>query len=91
MILRMVLYVICLLSRQLLQPKIIGDSVGLNPFVTLLLIYVGFKVGGILGFLLAMIIGIISLNFYKLGLFDQKIARFKHLLKQLKEANQSRF
>ena len=89
MVLRLILYVVCLLSRQLLQPKIIGDSVGLNPFVTLLLIYVGFKVAGILGFLLAMIIGIIILNFYKLGLFDKKIYRFKHLLAQLQKANES--
>lgn len=89
MVLRLVLYVICLLSRQLLQPKIIGDSVGLNPFVTLLLIYVGFKVDGIRGFLLAMIIGIILLNFYKLGLFDKKINRFKHLLAKLEQANDS--
>ena len=89
MILRLILYVVCLLSRQLLQPKIIGDSVGLNPFVTLLLIYVGFKVGGILGFLLAMIFGIIILNFYKLGLFDKKIYRFKHLIEQLQKANEA--
>lgn len=89
MILRLVLYVICLLSRQLLQPKIIGDSVGLDPFLTLLFIYVGFKIDGIRGFLLAMILGIILLNFYKLGLFDKKINRFKHLLSKLKRANDS--
>lgn len=91
MILRLVLYVICLLARQLLQPKIIGDSVGLNPFVTLLLIYVGFKVAGILGFLLAMILGIIVLNFYKLGLFERKINRFKYLIGLLQKENQNRY
>ncbi len=87
MVLRLILYIICLLGRQLLQPKIIGDSVGLHPFVTLVLIYVGFKVDGIRGFLLAMIIGIILLNFYKLGLFDKKLERFKHLFKLLNQAN----
>lgn len=89
MALRLILYVICLLSRQLLQPKIIGDSVGLHPFLTLLLIYIGFKVDGIRGFLLAMILGILLINFYKLGFFDKKIRRFQHLLAKLKQANES--
>lgn len=88
-ILRVILYLCCLLGRQLLQPKIIGDSVGLDPFVTLVLIYIGFKVNGILGFLVAMITGILVRNFYMMGLFDQKIARIKHLFVMLKKANQN--
>lgn len=87
-ILRVILYLCCLLGRQLLQPKIIGDSVGLDPFVTLVLIYIGFKVNGIIGFLVAMIAGILVRNFYKMGLFDQKITRIKHLLVNLKHANE---
>ena len=43
-----VLYVITQVVRQLLQPKMVGDSVGLNPLVTLLLLYVGYKAGGLL-------------------------------------------
>lgn len=87
-LLRVILYVCCLLGRQLLQPKIIGDSVGLDPFITLVLIYIGFKVNGIAGFLIAMIAGILVRNFYKMGLFDQKIHRIKHLLIRLNEANE---
>lgn len=84
---RVILYLVCLLGRQLLQPKIIGDSVGLDPFVTLVLIYVGFKLNGIIGFLVAMITGILVRNFYKMGLFDCKINRIKHLITQLNKAN----
>lgn len=83
-----VLYLICLLSRQLLQPKIIGDSVGLHPLLTLVLIYVGFKLDGIRGFLIAMILGILVRNFYKIGLFDDKIRRFQRLFQALKEADE---
>lgn len=82
------LYLICLLSRQLLQPKIIGDSVGLDPMITLLLIYVGFKLDGLRGFLVAMIFGILIRNFYKIGLFDNKIKRFQRLFQLLRKAEE---
>lgn len=83
-----ILYLICLLSRQLLQPKIIGDSVGLHPLLTLVLIYAGFKIDGIRGFLIAMIAGILVRNFYRIGLFDDKIRRFQRLFQALKEADE---
>ena len=87
-VLLVILYLVCLLSRQLLQPKIIGDSVGLHPLLTLVLIYVGFKLDGIRGFLIAMIAGILVRNFYRIGLFDDKIRRFKKLFQALKEADE---
>ncbi|MDO4555469.1 MAG: sporulation integral membrane protein YtvI [Lachnospiraceae bacterium] len=87
-ILLVILYVICLLARQMLQPKIIGDSVGLHPLITLVLIYIGFKLDGLRGFLIAMIGGILVRNFYRIGLFDHKISRFKRLFHALKEAEE---
>lgn len=87
-VLLVILYLVCLLSRQLLQPKIIGDSVGLHPLLTLVLIYIGFKLDGIRGFLISMIAGILVRNFYRIGLFDQKIRRFKRLFHALKEADE---
>ncbi len=80
-----ILYLICLLARQLLQPKIIGDSIGLRPLPTLFLIYVGLKVGGFAGFLYAMFLGIVFRNFYKLGFFDPWMGRVKRRLQLLKE------
>ena len=79
------LYLICLLSRQLLQPKIIGDSVGLRPLPTLFLIYVGLKLGGFIGFIFAMILGIVFHNCYKLGVFDPWMNRVKKRILLLKE------
>lgn len=77
----------CFLSRQVLQPKIIGDSVGLSPLLTLVLLYVGLKLGGIIGFLLAMVIGIVLLNFYRAGMFEEKKKRIVRLLELIREAN----
>lgn len=61
------------LARQLIQPKIMGDSMGLAPVPTLLLLYIGYKVAGVVGMIIAVPIGIIVLNMYQEGVFDTTI------------------
>jgi len=46
------LYAIILIVRQLLEPKIVADSIGLHPLATLVGLFVGLKAGGILGMIL---------------------------------------
>lgn len=65
-----VIYVVSQLVRQLIQPKLVGDSVGLNPLFTLVLIYVGYKMGSVLGMIFAVPVGLIVLNLYQAGAFD---------------------
>lgn len=65
-----VLYVITQVVRQLLQPKMVGDSVGLNPLVTLLLLYVGYKAGGLLWMILSVPVGMVLINMCQAGAFD---------------------
>lgn len=49
------LYVICYLLRELLETKMMGDKVGLSPLETLISMYVGLQLFGLLGFLLGPI------------------------------------
>lgn len=79
----LILYVVTQVSRQLIQPKIVGDSMGLPPLLTLFLLYLGFKVKGIAGMILAVPIGLIFINFYKYGAFDSLIKNVKLLLREL--------
>lgn len=65
-----VLYCVTQLVRQLIQPKLVGDSIGLNPLFTLVLLYAGYKGGGLLGMIFAVPIGMIVVNLYKAGAFD---------------------
>ncbi|MBE6694416.1 MAG: sporulation integral membrane protein YtvI [Ruminococcaceae bacterium] len=44
---------ISLIIRQIAEPKIVGASLGLHPFASLTAVYVGFKLFGIIGMLLA--------------------------------------
>lgn len=75
-----VLYVVCLIARQFLQPKMIADSMGLDSMATLVLIYTGYKLNGMKGMILALLAGVIVLSLYRLGLFDGKIERMNQLL-----------
>lgn len=66
----LVIYGITQLVRQVIQPKLVGDSIGLSPLVTLVLLYVGYRIGSIFGMILAVPVGMIVFNLYKAGAFD---------------------
>ena len=76
----MVVWGLSQLVRQLIQPKFVGDSIGMPAIPTLILLYVGFRVGGALGLILAVPIGMIIYNLYKAGLFSNFIYSTKMLL-----------
>ncbi|PHJ38937.1 hypothetical protein P378_06400 [Desulforamulus profundi] len=44
-----VLYLIVLVSRQLLETKVVATNLGLHPLATLVALFVGFKVLGFVG------------------------------------------
>ena len=82
-ILLLIVYAICLVLKQVLQPKMMGDSMGISALTTIFLIYVGLKFGGLGGMLLALILGMFVINLYRLGVFDRKIAFFKRRFEML--------
>lgn len=58
------------LVRQVIQPKIVGDSIGVDAIPTLFLLYIGYQMAGMLGMILSVPIGIILINLYEEGVFD---------------------
>lgn len=66
----LVLWGIGQLVRQIIQPKIVGDSVGIEPLPTLVLLFIGYKCAGVAGMILAIPIGIILININRAGIFD---------------------
>ena len=65
-----IIYAVSQIVRQLLQPKLVGDSMGMNPLVTLLLLYVGYKIKGVFGMILAVPLGLVLINMCQAGAFD---------------------
>lgn len=58
------------LARQIIQPKIVGDSIGVAPIPTLFLLYIGYKVGGVIGMIIAVPLGMLVSTMYQEGVFD---------------------
>ena len=76
----MVVWGLSQLVRQLIQPKLVGDTIGMPAIPTLILLYVGFRVGSALGLILAVPIGMIIYNLYRAGLFSNFIYSTQMLL-----------
>ena len=81
----LVIYAICQVTHQLIQPKLIGDSVDLNPFATLFFMFIGYKLKGMLGMIIAIPIGMILIQLYKLGAFDTAIWCVKEIAKDFND------
>jgi len=73
------LYILTQVVRQIIQPKIVGDSVGLSPMPTIILLFVGYRVAGVFGMIVAVPVGIIVLNLYEEGVFNTTINSLKIL------------
>ena len=65
-----VIWGISQLVRQFIQPRIMGDSIGMEPIPTLFLLFVGYRLAGVAGMLVAVPIGIIIVNMNEAGFFD---------------------
>ncbi len=48
----LVIYALCQITRELLEPKLLGNRIGIRPIYTLLSMYLGLKLFGVIGFLL---------------------------------------
>lgn len=66
----LVLYVIVMVVRQLLEPRIVSGKIGIHPIFTLIAMYTGFRFMGVMGMLVGPIILIILKNIF--GTFIDK-------------------
>ena len=52
------------------EPKFVGDQTGLSPIASLISIYIGWRLAGVLGMILGPTIALIALNLIRLGIFE---------------------
>ncbi len=60
------IYLLCQILREVLEPKLIGNRIGIKPLYTLISIYIGVKLFSIMGFILGPIGLVIIITIYKL-------------------------
>lgn len=58
----LLLMIVTTVVRQIVEPKILGDSFGVHPLITLIAIYIGYRVWGFWGLLLAPLATLLLLS-----------------------------
>ena len=79
----LVIYVTSQVIRQIIQPKILGDTIGLNPLATLFFMFIGFKLGSVFGLILAVPVGMIIINLLEEGYFNRYIDIVQEIIKDI--------
>lgn len=65
----MVIWGIVCLFRRVAEPKVVGNQTGLSPILSLISIYVGMKLAGVLGMIFGPVLVLIVLNMAKMDVF----------------------
>ncbi|MGE5453969.1 MAG: sporulation integral membrane protein YtvI [Methylocystaceae bacterium] len=66
----LVIYLLASAVRQVLEPRILGNNLGLHPLITLLSLYIGLQLGGIIGMILGPVLVVLLMSMYKAGVFN---------------------
>lgn len=81
----LIIYVVSQAVRQLIQPKIVGDTVGVSPIATLIYIFIGYRIKGVAGMILAVPIGVILDRLYQVGVFNGFLTNVKEIARDINE------
>ena len=60
------LYAAAAVTRTVLEPRLVGKQLGLDPLVTLMALYAGFKLFGLLGMILAPMLAVTTTQLLEL-------------------------
>lgn len=64
-----ILYGVILIARQMIEPKVLASSVGLDPLPTLISMFVGLKLFGVLGLIIGPVSLVILFAFLRANVF----------------------
>lgn len=64
-----VLYIIVIIQRQIMEPKILSSTIGVDPLATLISLFVGYKLLGFLGLVAGPIALVIIKTLYRAGIY----------------------
>ncbi len=79
----LIIYLATQLVRQFMQPKIMGDTMGLSPFLTILFMYLGYRFYGFGGLIFAVPVGMLVMCFYRYGAFQKLLDSLQELFHEL--------
>lgn len=66
---------VVIIVRQLIEPKILSDQLGVRPLITLIVMFVCYQIWGFIGIIFAPFLIVIYNAFYRAGIV-RKIIQF---------------
>lgn len=84
-IILIIAYFVTLLVHRLLEPKLVGDSVGISPFLTLISMFIGYRMIGMLGLIIGIPAGMLIKVLVEEGIFESQIRGIKILAEDIRE------
>lgn len=64
-----ILYGIVVIQRQIMEPKILSSSIGVDPLATLLSLFVGYKIFGFLGLIIGPVVLVFTQTLHNANVF----------------------
>ncbi len=64
-----VLYLIVLIQRQLMEPKVLSSNIGLDPLATLIALFIGYKIFGFLGLIIGPVVLVVLKTLKSAGVY----------------------
>lgn len=87
-----IIYLCVIFTRQMIEPKIVSQKIGMNPILTLMAMYVGYRLFSIGGMILGPILLMLFISFKRAGFFDGIVEFFKNvkmlIIKEINEIKQ---
>lgn len=84
-IILIIAYFVTLLAHRLLEPKLVGDSVGISPFLTLISMFIGYRMIGMLGLIVGIPAGMLIKVLVEEGVFESQIRGIRILAEDIRE------
>ncbi|MGM0903397.1 MAG: sporulation integral membrane protein YtvI [Bacillota bacterium] len=72
-----VLYLVVLVQRQLMEPKILSSNIGIDPLATLIALFVGYKLIGFIGLIVGPVVLVIINTLHRANVFHDLWAFIK--------------
>jgi sporulation integral membrane protein YtvI len=66
-----ILYAVVIIQRQMIEPKVLSSSIGLDPLATLIALFVGFQLFGFLGLIIGPVLLVIIKTLHKANVFRE--------------------
>lgn len=66
-----ILYAVVVIQRQIMEPKVISSSIGLDPLATLIALFAGYQLFGFLGLIIGPILLVIIKTLYTTNVFHE--------------------